>query len=152
MFPLGSGGKVNKLLLHSIFSVPFSQLNSVLSLEAIVHKYLFRSQQNYLEGMLNDQFWLSTTPLFCFVLFYHHGNASVYPLGKTDHSFICYHFIYTSFISPKQNSNTACSSILCYCYSSFSSYSYDLLCFKKELWQLVTYLCVYLLTQTVFLE
>lgn len=97
---------------------------------------------------------LPSSVLFCFITMETHRCSYIplYPLGKTDHSFICYHFIYTSFISPKQNSNTACSSILCYCYSSFSSYSYALLCFKKELWQLVTYLCVYLLTQTVFLE
>lgn len=133
MLPFGSGRKVNKLLLHSIFYVPpFSRLKSVLSLEVVVHKYSFRSQQNYLEGMLNDQHWPSPTlVLFCCLLssckclgvvlpnFEAHcvhlrelvNTIPWYQLGKTGHSLTCitlyilsFHFI--------QNSNIACSILL----------------------------------------
>ena len=38
-----------------------------LSSEVVVCKYSFQSQQSYLEVMLNDQWWISTT-LFFFLI------------------------------------------------------------------------------------
>ena len=61
--------KINYFCIQFFTCPPL--FTSVLSLDLLVHKYSFRSQQNYLEGMLNDQHWLSTTPVFfcSFVLF-----------------------------------------------------------------------------------
>lgn len=94
----------------------FFQLKSVLSLEADIHKYSFRSQQNYLGEMLNDQHLLSTTPVLFFILSPWKCIGVVIHLYTHWVKLIIPSFVLTLFIHPSfrfiQNSNIAGSCVI----------------------------------------